>query len=158
MSDRGIFVVAFLTVVLIVGGAFALPQLFFFELFKSLIYLLIAVMVFFGEDRYSYMLGIVAPPLWFILSIVLGGFFSEFRVLFGYLKGEGVPPMDTPLHGLAILTQILLIALSVRVWRKQVTEPMFGKTFGTCLAISVFYVGVLAAWYFRVFSAGGRMP
>lgn len=158
MSDRGIFVVAFLTVVMIVAGAFALPQLFFFELFKSLVYLLIAVLVFFGEDQYSYMLGMVAPPLWFIVDIVFGGFIYDFRALFDYFTGKPLPAFETPLHGLALLTEILLIILCVRAWRKEVSKPMFGKAFGICLAISLVYVGILSGWYVLGISTGGRMP
>ena len=50
MSDRWMFVTAFSTVVLIVAGAFAIPQFFVYELIKSSIFVAIAVLVFFGED------------------------------------------------------------------------------------------------------------
>ena len=146
MSDRGVFVVAFLTVVFIVAGAFALPQFFFFELAKSSVYLAIAVLVFFGDNRYSYMLGIVAPPLWFLADLLVG-VFRDFAVLVNYLLMKGVPPLDTPLHGLARLAAILLVILSFRAWRKEVPEKLFGKTFGICLGISLAYVVVLGVWY-----------
>ncbi len=158
MSDRLIFLVAFTTAVLVVAGAFVLPQLFFFELFKSLIYILIGVMVFFGEDLYSYMLGILAPISWFVLDTVLGGFVSDFKVLGDYLTGQEVPRFDTPLHGLAVVMEILLVILSARAWRKQVTQKFLGKTFGMSLVVSLIYVGVLAGWWVRVFSTGGRVP
>jgi hypothetical protein len=159
MSDRGIFVTSFLTVVLVVAGAFVLPQFFFFELVKSLIYVLIAVMVFFGEDRLSYMLGILAPPLWFVLDLVLGGFFADFGVLTDYLSRKDVPEFDTPLHGLALITEMVLVILCVRAWRKQVSGPFFGKTFTISLVISLIYVGVLAGFYVFGIPAGvGRMP
>lgn len=158
MSDRVIFLVAFTTAVLVVAGAFVLPQLFFFELFKSLIYILIGVMVFFGEDQYSYMLGILAPISWFVLDIVLGGFVSDFKVLGDYLTGQEVPRFDTPLHGLAVVMEILLVILSARAWRKQVTQKFLGKTFGMSLVISLIYVGVLAGWWARISSTGSRVP
>lgn len=158
MSDRAIFVISFLTVVLIVAGAFALDQFFFFELFKSLIYLLVAVMIYFGDNVYSYMLGIVAPPLWFLLNMILGGFFEEFGVLFAYLAGREVPPTDTPLHALAILLQAALVVLCWRAWKKEVSAPFVGKPFAVSLAISLAYVGVLAVWYVYGFAAGGRLP
>jgi hypothetical protein len=110
-------------------------------------YLAIALLVFFGEDRFSYMLGIVTPPLRFILAILLGGFFGEFRVLFGALTGRPSPPMDTPLHGLSILLEVLLMIVCYRAWRKQVTEKFFGKTFWTSLAIAIGYDVLLAGWY-----------
>jgi hypothetical protein len=148
MSDRWVFLIAFLTVIVIVAGAFAMPHYFTFELLKSLIYLAIALLVFFGEDRFSYMLGIVAPPLRFILAILLGGFFGEFRVLFDALAGKPSPPLDTPLHGLSILLEILLMIVCYRAWRKQVSEKFFGKTFWISVAIAIGYDAILVGWYF----------
>jgi len=147
MSDRWIFATAFLTVVLVVAGAFAVPQFFPFELAKSLIFVLIAIMVFMGENRYSFMLGIVAPALWFIVDFLLGRFVYEFRVLVTYLAGKSVPELGTPLDGLALVTQIVLLVLCLRAWRKQVPERFFGKTFGISLVVSLIYVVVLTAVY-----------
>lgn len=158
MSDRWVFLTAFLTTVLVVAGAFVIPELFFYELLQSLVFVAIAVMVFFGEDRFSYMLGIVAAPLWFILDILMGEFFRDFAVLFGYLTLKPSPPMDTPLHGAAILAEIALMVLCVRAWRKQVTEKFFGRTFSICLAISLAYIVVLAGWHFRMMSSGAGTP
>ncbi len=158
MSDRWVFTTAFLTVVLIVAGAFAIPEYFSFELVRSIIYVVIAVMVFFGEDRYSYMLGVIAPPLEFILNMLLGGFFGEFRVAWDYVTRQGVSQADTPLHGFAILTAATLTVLCIRVYRRQVTGKFFGRTFYICLAISLAYVGVLAGWYYNAIPATGRMP
>ena len=147
MSDRWVFLIAFLTVIVIVAGAFAMPHYFGFELLRSLIYLAIALMVFFGEDRFSYMLGIVVPPLRFILAILLGGFFGEFGVLVGALAGKPTPPLDTPLHGLSILLEILLMFVCYRAWRKQVSGKFIGKTFWISLASAVVYDVILAGWY-----------
>jgi hypothetical protein len=158
MSDRWVFATAFLTVVLIVAGAFAVPEYFSFELLKSLIYVVIAVMAFFGEDRFSYMLGIVAPILGSILNILLGGFFREFSVLWDSITARSMAKVDTPLHGAAILVELALVVLCYRVWRKQVPEKFFGKTFGICLAISFVYVGILTGWFFHKFPTVGQLP
>ncbi|MFB3923392.1 MAG: hypothetical protein ACE145_16850 [Terriglobia bacterium] len=149
MSDRGVFVAASLTVVLIVAGAFALPQFFFFELAKSTIFIAIAVLVFFGEDRYTYMLGMVAPPVWFLADIIVGGFFQDFEVLGSYLTMKEIGPLDTPLHALARLAGVLLVILSYRAWNKEVTEKLFGRTFRISLVVSIIYAVALAVWYLR---------
>jgi hypothetical protein len=158
MSDRGVFVAAFTTVVLIVAGAFALPQFFPFELLKSLIYVAIAIMVFFGENKYSYMLGILAPVASWILNIVLGGFFGEFAILFASIAMKPIPPFETPLHGLAIITEAILLVLCWRAWQKEVPQPFFGKVFGTSLAISVAYIVILAAYFVFGIPEGVGMP
>ena len=158
MSDRGVFVVAFLTVVLIFAGAFAIPEYFPYELLKCSIYVVIAMMVFFGENTYSYMLGIVAPIVGMLCNILLGGFFSEFSVLWASVTMKPLPIMDTPLHALAILTEVLLVILCLRAWRKEVTGPFFGKVFGVSLVVSLGYVGILAGWYVFGTAPTGRLP
>jgi len=154
MSNRWVFLAAFLTATFMVAGAFALPPLFYFELAKSLIFIAIAVLVFFGEDRFSYMLGTVFPPLWFLVDLLAGGFISDFSVLFSYMGGQGVSPLSTPLDGVARLSAILLFAVSLAAWRREVNERFWGKTFWTCLIISVIYVGILTMWYLSLFPAG----
>jgi len=153
MSDRGVFTAAIVTAVLILAGAFVLPQLFVFESAKALIFVAIAVMVFYGEDRYSYMLGIVFPPLWFIVDIVVGAFGQDFRVLLDFLSGHFGSQLNTPLHAVARFTVIVLFILCVRVWRKQVPEKFLGKTFWSCLVISLVYIALLTLWYQRLFSS-----
>jgi vacuolar-type H+-ATPase subunit I/STV1 len=158
MSDKWVFLIAFLTGTVIVAGAFAMPQYFYFELFKSLIFFVIALLVFFGEDRFSYMLGMVAPILRFVLNILLGGVFGEFRVLFDTLTGKGSPPLSTPLHGLSILLEIVLVIVCYRAWHKQVTEKLFGKTFWICLAIAIGYFAILEGLRLHPFGAPDGIP
>jgi hypothetical protein len=152
MSDRGVFTTAIVTAVLILAGAFVLPQFFFFESAKALIFIAIAVLVFYGEDRYSYMLGIVFPPLWFIVDIVVGALGQDFRVLLDFLSGHFGSVVSTPLHAVARLMAIILFILCVRAWRKQVPEKFLGKVFWSCLIISLVYIALLTLWYMRLFA------
>ena len=148
MSDRWLFLMAFLSLVSIVAGAFVVPQLFTLRLLQSLIYVAIVVMVFTGEDRYSYMLGILAPLMWFLLAMLLGGFFHDFVVLGKSVLGKPIGPSDTPLQGIAVLCEAGVVITALRAWRKQVSEKFFGKTFVAGLVVSIVYVGLLLGWYF----------
>jgi hypothetical protein len=147
MSNRWVFLAAFLTAVLIVGGAFSLTQFFYFELAKSVIFLAVAILVFFNEDRFGYMLGIVFTPLWFLVDILLGVFLSDFSVLADYLRGRGSASTATPLDGMARLTATFLFFAAVHAWRKEVPKRFFGRTFWVSLVICLAYVGALAVWY-----------
>ncbi|SRR6266567_3707965 len=157
MSDRWVFLFSFLIVVLTVAGAFVVVPLFWYELLKSLIFLAVTLLVFFGENHFSFMLGFVAPIVWIIVEILLGGFVEEMKVLVNALSGKGVPPLDTPLHGVAILLEIVLAVSSVTAWRKQVGERVFGKTFGAALAVSVVWTGLLLGYYFYAFGGATRI-
>lgn len=156
MSDRWMFVTAFSTVVLIVAGAFAIPQFFVYELIKSSIFVAIAVLVFFGEDRFSYMLGAIAPLLWFILDFLLGDLLGDLRTMFSWIAGRRIAPLDTPLHGFSIFLGLILLILSVKAWKREVSEKFFSKTFAICLIISLAYIAVLAGWQLRMISTGFR--
>jgi hypothetical protein len=151
MSDRGVFLAAFLTLVLVVAGAFAVPQFFVYELVTSIIFVVVAVMVFFGDDKFPYMLGIVAPILWIIFTFLTGELTGDFAALFRFLHGRAGGPFETPLPGFAVLTGLLLVALSARAWQKQVTEKFFGKTFAGVAVVSLVWVAVLF-WQFHGFS------
>jgi hypothetical protein len=154
MSDRGVFVVAFTTVVLMGGGAFAIPQFFPFELLKSLIYVAIAILVFFGENQYSYMLGIVSPVVGWISTILAGGFLHDFKVLFASIAMKPISGLDTPLHALALISQALLAVLSWRAWNKEVPHPFVGKALWTCLAIAVGHATVVFLYFVKLVSCG----
>jgi uncharacterized membrane protein len=147
MSNRWVFLAAFLTTILIVAGAFSLTQFFYFELAKSAIFMAVAMLVFFNEDKFAYMLGIVFPPLWFLVDILLGVFLNDFSVMFDYLRGRGFASTATPLDGIARLTAIFLFFSALHAWKKDVPDRFIGKTFWTSLAICFVYIGVLSAWY-----------
>jgi hypothetical protein len=156
MSDRWVFLAAFVTLVLVVAGAFAIPEFFFYELLTATVFVVVAVMVFFGGDKFPYMLGIIAPILWYVFDLLVGVLFRDFKVLFTFLSGKPLRPLDTPLHGLALLMAALLLIFSARAWRKQVTDKFLGKTFVTALIVALIWIGLLAGWEFHMMSTGVR--
>jgi hypothetical protein len=153
MSDQRVFTAALLTAVLIVAGAFTLREFFAFELVRSSIYIAIAVLVYYGENQYSFMLGIIAPPLWFIVDILGGIFFRDFQVLYGYLMGKGVAPLETPLHGLARISAAVLMVVSIQAWRREVPGRFISKPFWTSVVVSLMYAAVLMGWHFGILAA-----
>jgi len=155
MSDRWVFLAAFVTLVLVVAGAFAIPEFFFYELLTATIFVVVAVMVFFGGDKFPYMLGMIAPVLWLIFDLLVEKF-RDFRVLFRFLSFKPTRPLDTPLHGVALLMAVVLLIFSARAWRKQVTDKFLGKTFATALIVALIWIGLLAGWEFHMMSSGAR--
>ena len=146
MSDRWVFLAAFLTLVLVVASAFAVPVLFYSELLTSIIFAVVAIMVFFGEDRFPYMLGMVAPVLWFIYAILSGALVGDLTGMFRFLGGKPMGPLETPLHGFAILAGLGLVVFSASAWRKQVTEKFLGKTFALALVVGLIWIGAVAGY------------
>jgi hypothetical protein len=156
MSDRRVFAAALMTAVLIVAGAFTLRQFFAFELAKSSIYIAIAVLVYYGENQYSYMLGIIAPPLWFIVDILGGIFFQDFQVLYNYLAGRGIAPLETPLDGLARICAAILMVVSIQAWRREVPGRFVSKPLWTSVVVSLVYAAALVGWHLGIVSPARR--
>ena len=129
------------------------PSFSFYDLLTSTIFVVIALLVFFGEDKFPYMLGMIAPIFWFIFSLLTGGFVSDIGALVRFLSGKPSGPLETPLHGLAILAGAAVVILSARAWRKQVTEKFLGKTLAIAAIVSLIWIGVIAAWQFHAFAS-----
>jgi len=154
MTDRYVFLTSFLTAVLIVAAAFALPPFFYFELAKSTIFVAIAVLVFYGDNRFSYMLGFVAPLIWYIADLVMGTMVTNFQAFFQYLTpGQHPVLLQTPLHALAYLSALGLVIASWRAWHKEVPDKFVGKTLWVAVVVSLIYAVVLSAWYLRAVHA-----
>src|SRR5713226_3186808 len=48
------------------------PEFFLLHLYQSLIYLVIVLLLFYFEDRWAYMIGILAPAVWLLLNYATG--------------------------------------------------------------------------------------
>lgn len=147
MSNRWVFLSAFLTAVLIIAGAFTLSQFFYFELTKSVVFVAIAMLVFFNEDKFGYMLGIVFPPVWFLVDLLMGTLFTDFTVMFHYLTGKSIGMLASPADGFARIVAVFLFFSALHAWKKEVPEKLIGKTFWISFAISAVYVSLMALWY-----------
>jgi hypothetical protein len=125
-------------------------QFFLFHFYESLIYLFIVLMLFYLEDRWAYMMGIVAPAAWLALMGIWSGF-------------EGLPrqvSLAADLHGpsfaIGLLTtfvlvfSIVLIVCCVNRWRREFTGLHKGwSTFLVSLGVVAVYYAVLVIWILR---------
>jgi len=155
MIHRGIA-----TLALALGLCFLLlshfdPQFFLIHFYESLIYLAITLMLFYFEDRWAYMMGIVAPAAWLMLTALwsgLTGFSRQMRYAFH---------PDSPFFTIGFWTTLVLI-LSVALivccanrWRHEFTGLHKGRrTFLISLAIVGLYYAILVIWILRWPTAG----
>lgn len=123
---------------------------FLIHFYESAIYLAIVVMLFYFEDRWAYMLGMLAPAAWLVLFTVVGGLETNVRQLF---RGLYFERPDFAANALATITLILSIAMIVvcaRRWRHEFAGDGKGwRTFATCLGVVAVYYGAMAVWILR---------
>lgn len=95
------------------------PQFFLIHFYESLIYLVITLMLFYLEDRWAYMLGIVAPAGCLLLTFVTGGF-GEFMHQIGQMVHTRVPEYPAAfLGGVISVLSVAMIAFCARRWSRE---------------------------------------
>jgi hypothetical protein len=125
-------------------------QFFLFHFYESLIYLMIVLMLFYFEDRWAYMMGIVAPAAWLALMGLWSG-----------VQGLSLPISlalhpHNPSFAIGLLTTLVLafsvalIACCANRWRREFTGLHKGwSTLLVSLGIVAAYYAVLVIWILR---------
>jgi hypothetical protein len=125
-------------------------QFFLVHFYESLMYVAIVLMLFYFEDRWAYMLGILAPGSWLVLITSIGGLPSFLRQVLLVIRLER-PEFPAHLLGaVAFLLAITMIIFCVLQWRRQFAGT--GKvwtTFLPCLGVVTVYYAVMVLWILR---------
>jgi hypothetical protein len=154
MIHRGIATLAMALLVCFLMLSYFDPGFFFLHFYESLIYIVIVLMLFYLEDRWAYMLGILAPAGWLVLTLVTGGFGEFFRQLGDVLRGQEPNYGAAVLAGLASILSVVMLVCCAYRWKREFAGQ--GKTWSTLivgLVIVVAYYAVLVAWFFRAASS-----
>jgi hypothetical protein len=127
------------------------PSLFLVHFYEAILYIAILVMLFYMEDRWAYMIGILASVAWLVLAYVSGIFGASIREL----SRLRIPASSTNLVALAALVTaliaVLMIASCGRHWMKEYSG--LGKTSSTffvslgCVAV---YYGILGRFFWAM--------
>ncbi|MGC1416157.1 MAG: hypothetical protein WA817_12790 [Candidatus Acidiferrum sp.] len=128
------------------------PNFFLLHLYQSILYIAILVMLTYMEDRWAYMIGMLASVVWLGMAYATGMLGSSLRQLVGPSAGGVV---ETPVWIVTLLTAliaVLMIVLCGRHWKREYSG--LGKTRRTLLVSSgivAVYYGILIAWFWNMF-------
>lgn len=124
---------------------------FHLQLLQSAIYLIVILMLFYFEDHWAYMLGMIAPAVWLLLAFGLGvipGKASDIALLLsGRTKVDQINALDIVTAAFCTL----LIAFSARRWRREYAGG--GKGLSTSL-VTLAGVGIYYAILIYVYWKG----
>jgi hypothetical protein len=130
------------------------PQFFLIHFYESLIYIAIVLMLFYFEDRWAYMLGMVAPAGWLVMTFVTGGF-DEFVRQTERLFHAQVPEYAPFLLGaiVSVLSVAMIVFCGYR-WKREFSGLGQGlSTFLISLGIVAIYYILLAYWFWHAVKA-----
>jgi hypothetical protein len=126
------------------------PNFFLIHLYQSILYIAILVMLFYMEDRWAYMIGMLASVVWLGLAYEAGILGSAVRQISQLGSGTNAGAV-----GLVALTTALLAVLMMvfcgRHWMKEYSgldkSPV---TFFVSLGIVVVYYGTLLRFFWAM--------
>ena len=127
------------------------PDFFLLHFYQTIIYLAILILLFYMEDRWAYMIGMVAPAMWLAMSFASGLLGGAARQLMRLGTGHAPTNEVSFLAAVSALLGVLMIAACARHWMKEYAG--LGKsisTFAVCFGIVAVYYGILVAWFWHM--------
>jgi hypothetical protein len=157
MVHRGIATLAGLLAICYFLLSHLEPEFFILHLYQSLIYQAIVLMLFYFEDQYAYMLGMIAPSVWIILSVSTGLMGMAVRQVWWIFR----PPFpEHKVDAVAVMAAVttvmavLMIGFCAQRWRREFSGLGKGlRTFLVSFGVIVVYYGVLVFWFTRLIIA-----
>jgi hypothetical protein len=127
------------------------PDFFLLHFYQTIIYLAILILLFYMEDRWAYMIGMIAPAMWLVMSFASGLLGGAARQVLQLGTGH-VPTNEVSfLAAISALLSVLMIAACGRHWVKEYAG--LGKsirTFAICFGIVAVYYSILVAWFWHM--------
>jgi hypothetical protein len=124
------------------------PEFFLVHFYESLIYLAIVLMLFYFEDKWAYMIGMVAPAAWLILAYGAGLLGGAMRQVSNLMRGQRPTSPVSVMTGVLTILAVLLISLCAYRWKRQYAGLGKGRiTFLVSVAIVIAYNAILLVWF-----------
>ena len=126
------------------------PQFFVLHLYQTIIYVALLILLFYMEDRWAYIIGMLAPVAWLAMVFATGLLGGAARQVLRLTRGESVTNAVSFIAAISALLSVLMIIFCARHWRREYAGT--GKTaatFAVSLGIVAVYYGILAIWFWN---------
>ncbi len=151
---RDIATIASLQVVCFLLLSHLEPQFFLLHFYQTIIYLAILIMLFYMEDRWAYMIGMLAPAAWLLMVFSTGLLGGAARQVIRLLRGDGLNNTVSFVAAISTILGLLMIAFCAKHWRKEYAG--LGKamsTFAVSASVVAVYYAILAVWFWNLIPA-----
>lgn len=148
---RDIATVAALQALCFLLLTFLEPRFVVIHLYQSIVYIALLVMLFYSEDRWAYMIGILNSVVWLGL-IWISPILTESIDTLRKFRTESATAIFVSVFAFTtVVLAILMIALCVERWRKEYSG--LGKarsTFLVSLGFVAAYYGIFIRWFWAM--------
>jgi hypothetical protein len=149
-AHRGIATVASALMICFLILSAMEPEFFLLHFYESLIYLAIVLMLFYFEDQWAYMIGILAPAVWLILAYGVGLLGGAMRQVSKMMRAQRPTSQVSVMVAIVTVLAVLLISFCAYRWKREYAGLGKGRTtFLVSLAIVIAYNAILVVWFWR---------
>ena len=127
------------------------PQFFLLHLYQTIVYMAILILLFYMEDRWAYMIGMLAPVAWLSMVFATGLLGGATRQVLRLTRGQGLTNDVSFLAAISAVLSILMIIFCARHWKREYAG--LGKTastFAVSVGVVAIYYGILAVWFWNM--------
>lgn len=127
------------------------PNFFLIHLYQSILYIAILVMLFYMEDRWAYMIGMLASFVWLGMAYATGIMGGAVQQLREFGNGNRTSLGVAFIAMLTALIAILMLVLCGRHWKKEYAGLGKGRnTFLISLGVVAVYYAILVAFFWEM--------
>lgn len=126
------------------------PDFFLLHLYQSIIYIALLLLLFYSEERWAYMIGMLTPAVWLVLAYATGMLGGAARQVLQLLKLQPSNVVSLLAAATALLA-VLMIAFCAYRWKREYSGlGKWRSTFLISLGIVAVYYATLVIWFWRM--------
>jgi len=127
------------------------PQFFLLHLYQTIIYMAVLILLFYMEERWAYMIGMLAPVAWLGMVFATGLLGGAVRQVLRLTRGEPINNEVSFIAAISAVLAVLMIVFCARHWKREYAGVgKTGVTFAVSVGIVAVYYGILAVWFWNM--------
>jgi hypothetical protein len=127
------------------------PDFFLLHFYQTIIYMAVLILLFYMEDRWAYMIGMLAPAAWLLMAFASGMLEAAGRQFLQVGQGMTLSNRVSLLAGVTAILSIFMIVASGRHWKREYAGlGKFLSTFAVSFGVVAVYYGILVAWFWHL--------
>ena len=130
------------------------PQFFLLHFYQTIIYVAMLIMLFYMEDRWACMIGMLAPAVWLVMVFSTGLLGGAARQVLRLFRGDAFNNSVSFIAAISTLLALLMIFFCAKHWKREYAG--LGKAMSTLAvgaSVVAVYYAILAAWFWNLIPA-----
>lgn len=148
MAHRGIATLAAVQVLSFLVLSHLKPEFWMLHLYQSLMYLAVILLLFYSREKYAYMLGMLAPAAWLLLTYGTGLLSGAARQVSQLLHAQKPGNQVSLMAAIMALLAVLMVVSCAYRWKREYAGLGKGRrAFLVSFGFVLVYYLILGMWF-----------